>query len=449
MNVVKISLLTATIFLVLATNAQGQTCAGTVEIGSGVALDAATKTTVIDRISQVIREKYLFPEQVGQIVNSITSKLEGGSYDHLVDADDFASTLTADLRAVSDDLHFGISIQPLTEDEPAPSCSAALSSPTSLQKTNFGFKAVKHLAGNVGYLEISKFVDATLGQSTAEASMQFLSNVDALIIDLRSSIGGYPSMAQLLAGYLLEPDTEMHRVYSGAEDTTEVVRAMKLHEGEPRLDLPLYILTSSATASMAEALAYDLKHLGRATIVGEKTLGAGHCAELVDIEFPEFTLEVELPVYKPIHPVTKSNWQGVGVEPDIAVRTSNALAEAHQSALQYLAANTSDPGESWLLEWASMAIKGEYQELELANDQLIEYAGTFGPRKITFRGSNLIYQRDGIPAAYRLVPLDTDMFALEGSDRLRLRYDRNGEGAIMALTGLYDQGNQDNHLKQR
>ena len=96
---------------------------------------------------------------------------------------------------------------------------------------------------------------------------------------------------------------------------------------------PIYVLTSNRTYSGGEALAYDLQSLRRAVIVGETTGGGAHPIELHPLN-DGFAIWV--PWGRPINPVTKTNWEGTGVVPDVKVPAPDALAEAHHRALTEL-----------------------------------------------------------------------------------------------------------------
>ena len=103
--------------------------------------------------------------------------------------------------------------------------------------------------------------------------------------------------------------------------------------GKRLTDVPLYVLTSGRTFSAAEEFSYDLKCLKRATLVGERTGGGAHPGDVHEIEG---LLGVFIPDGRAINPVTGTNWEGVGVEPDLAVAAPQALdaalREAHKAA---------------------------------------------------------------------------------------------------------------------
>jgi C-terminal processing protease CtpA/Prc len=88
---------------------------------------------------------------------------------------------------------------------------------------------------------------------------------------------------------------------------------------------PVYILTSKSTFSGAEAFAYTLKALKRATIIGEKTAGGAN-GEL--IQSIENNLIVMIPAAETISALTNSNWEHSGIAPDIVIakETSHELS---------------------------------------------------------------------------------------------------------------------------
>jgi C-terminal processing protease CtpA/Prc len=75
--------------------------------------------------------------------------------------------------------------------------------------------------------------------------------------------------------------------------------------------------------------AFDLKSQKRATIVGETTGGGAHPVSGHPVG--DYFM-VAVPFAKSLDPVTKTNWEGTGVEPDIKVATDDALATAARLA---------------------------------------------------------------------------------------------------------------------
>ena len=95
------------------------------------------------------------------------------------------------------------------------------------------------------------------------------------------------------------------------------------------------MLTSSYTGSAAEEFTYNLKHLKRATIVGQTTGGAAHpvTERVINDRF-----RMLVPYARAENPITKTNWEGVGVIPHIKVSASNALDAACAGAARKISA---------------------------------------------------------------------------------------------------------------
>ena len=104
----------------------------------------------------------------------------------------------------------------------------------------------------------------------------------------------------------------------------------------PRLTKqPVFVLTSKRTFSGAEEFAFDLKNQKRATIIGETTGGGAHpVAGHVVADY----FMVGVPFAKSLDPITKTNWEGTGVEPDVKVPEADALAIAEKLAMEKIQA---------------------------------------------------------------------------------------------------------------
>lgn len=99
-------------------------------------------------------------------------------------------------------------------------------------------------------------------------------------------------------------------------------------------------MTSGSTFSAAEEFSYNLKNLKRATLVGESTGGGAHPVNfhyLKDVKFG-----ATIPFGRAINPITQTNWEGVGVKPDVEISESLALNKAHSLALEHLLKSTSN-----------------------------------------------------------------------------------------------------------
>jgi hypothetical protein len=227
---------------------------------------------------------------------------------------------------------------------------------------NFGFEKVERLDGNLGYLDLRGFMDAAMASEAAATAMNFLANTDALIIDLRRNGGGQPEMVALLSSYLFDKPIHLNDIYSRFDNhtqeywTRETVAGKRYGESKP-----VYVLTSNRTFSGAEEFTYNLKNLKRATIIGETTGGGAHPVRphrLTD----HFMIGV--PFARAINPISKTNWEGTGVKPDIETSAAQALKTAHLLALKNILAKTADAQRANELKNVIAATQKELDELK-------------------------------------------------------------------------------------
>ena len=205
---------------------------------------------------------------------------------------------------------------------------------------NYGFEKVERLAGNIGYLDLRGFMPAALARDTGAAAMNLLANSEALIFDLRNNGGGDPEMVAFLTSYLYGPTpVHLNDLYFRPADRTTEFWTLKEVPGRRMPDKDVYIVTSHRTFSAAEEFTYNLKNLKRATIVGENTGGAHPGGpQKVNDHFA-----VWVPTGRAINPISKKDWEGDGVQPDVEVPAEKALKTAHLLALKKVTERTTDP----------------------------------------------------------------------------------------------------------
>jgi C-terminal processing protease CtpA/Prc len=307
-------------------------------------IDAKARAEVIEGIINNLNRSYIFPETAKKMEAAIRDRASKKEYDQITSAKAFAAKLTSDLQEVSRDKHLRVrySHEPIPVRERRPPTPEEIEEARrSGQRINFGFEKVERLGGNIGYLEMMGFFDAALGGETAAAAMGFLANTDALIIDLRRNGGGSPAMVALVSSYLFDDTVHLNSLYFRPSDSTRQWWTLPHVPGRKfggKKDV--YVLTSSRTFSAAEEFTYNLQCLKRATIIGETTGGGAHPG---GVERVHQHFSVFIPSGRAINPITKTNWEGTGVKPDVEAPAGEALKTAQLMALKKLDEKNTDP----------------------------------------------------------------------------------------------------------
>ncbi len=267
--------------------------------------------------------------------------------------------------------------------------------------------------------------------------MNFLAYCDAIIVDLRQNGGGDPAQIQLISTYFFDEPVHLNDLYARAEDRTDNYWTLPYVPGPKAADADLYILTSARTFSGAEEFTYNMKNLKRATVIGETTGGGAHPTGTRIVQ-RDFILRV--PFARAINPVSKTNWEGTGVAPDIACPAAEAFDKAYAMAVEKLAAKAADPERRAEYEWILTGEKAKQSPPRVDEKTLRTYAGVYGERKVTFENGTLYYQRTG--PKYRLIPMSGTLFAVEGLDYFRVEFAVK-DGKAVVLVGLYDDGRRE------
>jgi Peptidase family S41/N-terminal domain of Peptidase_S41 in eukaryotic IRBP len=294
--------------------------------------DAAARSVAVTSAAAAFRSRYVSPEVGERAAAAIEAALKNGDYDNLAQPQAFAEKLTADLRAVTHDLH----VQVLGGGPPP---GAAQGPPP---RTEGGVVRGDRLAGNVGYIEIVSLGPPALFNPALDRAMAALKDTTALIVDARDLAGGTGQSVTYLVSYfvrggervhlgdieLRNPDTETYR--------TEEIWSVPTPSSYSK---PVYALTSGRTLSAGEGFVYDLQAMRRATVVGETTAGGAHTAAVLPLG-PGLALMVAGGRQK--NTITGTDWEGVGVKPDVAAPSADALKAALERLGQKPAAGEID-----------------------------------------------------------------------------------------------------------
>lgn len=242
-------------------------------------LTPAVRARAIEGVVRVVNRDYVFPEVAKKMEEAVRARLAKKEYDGYEDGNALAERLTRDLQAISHDLHlrvhYSANVLPAEEsDSPEPTPRELEEMRRILARDNYGFPKVEVLRGNIGYIECRYFAPLEMAAETYVAAMNYVANTDALILDLRGSNG---SMSEetlpMICGYFFEKPVHLNDFYWRRANSIRQTWTAAHVPGKRYLNKPIYVLTSGRTFSGAEELAYDLKNLKRATLIGDTTGG--------------------------------------------------------------------------------------------------------------------------------------------------------------------------------
>lgn len=398
---------------------------------------AAEPRMVAGRVADVIEREYFDPAQARAIADGLRNAARQGELDGLAHPQELATALTTRLR--SQDRHFNVRWR-------EPGAGASTASPARVAgvpggpRDNFGIRQVQRLPGNLGYLDLGVFADFDFDQPQAparqaiDAALQLLAYTDAVLIDLRENGGGSPAMVGYLASAFLPPGRDAYNRFHSRDGVESEAPATPYPH--PRTALPLYVLVSGRTGSAAEAFAYTLQQAGRAQILGEPTGGAANPGQPFDAG-EGFSVFVSTGT--PRNPFSGSNWEGAGVQPDVATASADAFDTASRLALETLLARGEEPEARWVLE----ALDADRNTVP--TDVLATLAGDYGAVRVEVEGVTLRL-RQGRRPALRLRPLSDTLYYLEGDPARRVRFERDGD-RVRALELLWADGQLARHLR--
>lgn len=396
---------------------------------------------VVREVADAIRQGYFDPAQAERIAAAIVSEADAGRYDALTDPRDLQEALTQRLQAY--DRHFSV-IAPRPAADAAPETRATLQpvpAEALAARRGQGFRSVQILPGNIALVDMRMFVDFDdendAARRQADAVLQFVSTADAVIFDQRNNGGGSPNMVGYLVSAFVGPDAPIYNTFHTRQGSESEAPAQPY--ARPRTDVPLYVLTSPRSGSAAEAFSYTLQAARRATIVGETTAGAANPGGPVRTASG---YRVFVSDGTPVNPITRTNWEGVGVKPDVATPAAEALQVAWKAALADQAGRLSGPvavEAAWVLEALNaptdLAVRAE------------DYAGLFGIVRIAATQDGLTL-RQGDRPAWRLKPLSSDVFFDADEPYRRVRFERDASGRVVALESLDAQTGSSRFLRR-
>lgn len=383
-------------------------------------LTTAQVREIADSTAAQVEREYVIPDTGVAIARHLRARLAAGAYDALTRPAELSEALTADLRAVNGDGHLYMVVN----------TAPAVPGGGGGSPENDGIVRVERLEGNVGYLRLSSISGAPSGREAMLNALQLLGRTDAVILDLRGVPGGSGNMANFIISHFTPPEVPSLRVSVRGDAPPRERATLADVPGPRRTEVPLYVLTDRGSASAAEDIPFVLQNLERATIVGERTAGAGRNNRTLPVPHG---MGVSVSVTRVTDPRTGREWEGVGVVPQVQSASEEALEVAHQHALAALAAAEQDAARRAMLERTREFVAARAAPVAVSARDMAGYAGRYeSGRSITIRQGQLYYQsRDGAQPTL-LVPLGSGRFA--ANPGLRVVFAGEGADARIEVT---------------
>jgi hypothetical protein len=374
------------------------------------------KEQSIQKLSHLINDFYVSPEIANLTVKHLELLLKEGHFKQFKNDITFAAALTKSVQEINNDKHMRISAnKPYKEPKNSSEGRAEeiLGYLEWSRTYNAGFNTVKVLEGNVGYLDLRGFAGLDKGKPMADAYMKLISNCDAIIVDLSQNGGGEPSMVQYLCSYFFDQKILLNSLYWREGARTQEFWTIDSVGGVKMPDVPLFVITSNGTFSGAEEFSYNMQTQKRATLVGQTTGGGANPGSRKMINE---NLNVFIPLGKAINPITKTNWEGVGVIPEVKTSIEESFNKAHE-----LAKKSAETYRNELKEEHRLILLNLINELNLfatkKSEEVIqqilnecEREGLLGEGDINMLGYDYLYQPKTVELAEVIFKINTIIY---------------------------------------
>jgi hypothetical protein len=401
------------------------------------------REAIVETTLEYVRANYVYPERVAAVERALRENIRAGRYDTFAGLDDFLDALNGDMEAAANDKHLRVINNPRMaaqlRQEAAGTGEVSPQFLAMLKGSNFRLRKAESLDGNVGYFKFDNFVEPRFARGAFVGAMNMLHASAAFILDLSDNGGGASEAADLLLSYFLPEGTRIGESWDRVTNKTTVSTVTPSPDVKPLLDIPVYVLVSERTASAAEAVAYSLQQAKRAVVVGTRTKGMANAGQhfLIDDRF-----FVMVPTVLNRNSVSGTNWEGVGVIPDIVVPRGKAREAAMAHALRRLAEGEPVKTEKERLTFMADGYAAAVSAEPVPHGLLEACVGQYD-------GGQAVVRQDGLyfvsgDAIRRMTYLGDQTFAVDGRPDFRLRFQAD-DGKTTRLDVLWYDETSDSH----
>lgn len=383
---------------------------------------------IVEMLCSKLEKLYPVSETGKKTSLYILENYKAGKYSGYTSSSEFVQHLNDDLASSSKDGHLGIIYDPvlaseLKKEESTGDVGKSYADLTSESErwNNYGFKELKILDGNIGYLNLKTFFSLKYAGETAAAAMRYFSNCNALIIDLRRNGGGWDDMVTFLASYFIDTsDDILLNIERSTEDNSYSASKISAYvPGKKLFNIPVVILTSKSTASAAEAFTNIMRNFSKKTsVVGETTAGAENPVSDIAL-FGGYLLRI--PTWQKVYSFDKTGWEGSGIKPDTEAESERALETAQMSLLNKLKQESKDEALRNKYQWYIEGLNALNNPVSLPGSIMQTYQGKYGNRNIYYENGALFYQYKG-RTKRKMLAVSDDFFLIEGTDSFRIKF---------------------------
>jgi hypothetical protein len=390
---------------------------------------------LIKSISDTLAKNYVFPERAQAINAYLKKQLQQGAYRNIANPRLLAEKIANDIQSVQKDGHLRVHYRPAGMPQ-GPGGPPDMVELQRERAENFHIKKLEVLNENIGYLQLNGFTGfAEEAKPVLTAALRFLANTDAIIIDLTNNGGGAGSMVELLSSYFYPERTRLNDMYNRVAGTTEQAWAEPAHGENMKLSMPVYILTSHRTFSAAEDFSYAMQVNKRALTVGEASGGGAHPLEPMEVGQG---FVVDVPYGRSINHITKTDWEGTGVIPDIPAPADQALQKAREAIFKARLATAKTAQEQARLQWSLTALKAHDYD-ETVSKEFPTFVGGYERFNVEAKDNRLYLTVISNGRTYTLKPISGGLFLV--NDSLQAEFVKNADGK-MTLKFLGEPGSE-------